>query len=86
MLLYQITNAAVQLTDVEIKKALRELDCSKEDLIKIEQAIIAYQLNGSHLMLKKRHAVLLILDEVRYKLHICFPKYHCYWLPFFHSI
>lgn len=64
MLLYQITNATIQLTDVEVKRALQDLDCSIEDLIKFEQAIIAYRLNSSHLMFKKRHPVLLILDEV----------------------
>ncbi|VVC26326.1 SEPARIN core domain [Cinara cedri] len=63
MLLYQITNASIQLTNVEIKNVLRELDCSIDDKIKFENAIIAYQSSSSNLMLKKRHPVLLILDE-----------------------
>ncbi|XP_025203573.1 separin [Melanaphis sacchari] len=63
MILYQITNAVVQLTDVEISNILKEVDCSTEEMNKFESAINKYKLNGSHLMLKKRHPVLLILDE-----------------------
>lgn len=66
MLLYQITNAVVQLTEAEINNALDEVDCSEEDMIKFKFAINQYRLDGSHLMLKKRHPVLLILDEVQY--------------------
>lgn len=67
MLLYQITNAAVQLTEAEINNALKEVDFSAEELSKFEDAIIAYRSNyGSQLMFKKRHPVLLILDEVHY--------------------
>jgi len=66
MILYQITNAVVQLTDVEINNILKEVDCSTEERSKFESAINKYKLNGSHLMLKKRHSVLLILDEVLY--------------------
>lgn len=66
MLLYQITNAAVQLTETEINNALKDTDLSTtEDLSKFEDAIITYRSNhGSQLMFKKRHPVLLILDEV----------------------
>lgn len=64
MILYQITNAVVQLTDDEINNILKEVDCSAEEMKKLESAINKYKLNGSHLMLKKRHSVLLILDEV----------------------
>lgn len=67
MILYQITNAAVQLTEPEITNALKEIDCSTEELSKFEDAIITYRSNyGSQLMFKKRHPVLLILDEVYY--------------------
>lgn len=66
MILYQITNAVVQLTNDEINNILKEVDCSPEDMNKFEFAINKYKLNGSHLMLKKRHSVLLILDEVWY--------------------
>lgn len=63
MILYQIMNAVVQLTNVEIKNILKEVDCSIEEMNKFESVINKYKLNGSHLMLKKRHSVLLILDE-----------------------
>lgn len=66
MLLYQITNAAVQLTEFELNNALSEVDCSAEEIIIFKSAINQYCSNGSHLMLKKRHPVLLILDEVQY--------------------
>lgn len=64
MLLYQITNAVVQLTEIEINNILSEVDCLEEEKIKFEFAINKYRFNGSHLMLKKRHPILLILDEV----------------------
>lgn len=66
MLLYQITNAVVQLTEAELNNALNEVDCLEDEMIKFKFAINQYLLNGSHLMLKKRHPVLLILDEVQY--------------------
>lgn len=69
MILYQITNSVVQLTHVEINNILKEVDCSTEEMNKLESAINKYKLNGSHLMLKKRHPVLLILDEVLYILN-----------------
>lgn len=64
MLLYQITNAVVQLTEIEINNILSEVDCSEEEKSKFKSAINTYRLNGSHLVLKKRHPILLILDEV----------------------
>lgn len=64
MLLYQIMNTVVQLTETEINKILGEIDCSTEEKSLFKLAIMKYQLNGSHLVLKKRHSVLLILDEV----------------------
>jgi len=64
MFLYQITNAAIQLTETEINNALQEVDCSAIEKNKFATAIDAYRLNGSHLILKKRHPVLLVLDEV----------------------
>lgn len=70
MILYQIANAVVQLTETEINNALEEVDCSTEELNKFKSAITEYRLNGSHLMLKKRHPILLILDEVvNHKFH-----------------
>lgn len=65
-LLYNITNAAVQLTETEINNALDEVDCSPEERNQFATAINGYRNNGSNLMLKKRHSVLLILDEVQY--------------------
>jgi len=64
MLLYQIMNTAVELTEAEINNIFGEIDCSTEENSQFKLAIKKYQLNGSHLMLKKRHSVLLILDEV----------------------
>ncbi|XP_050541254.1 uncharacterized protein LOC126905523 isoform X2 [Daktulosphaira vitifoliae] len=63
MILYQITNAAVMLSDIEIKNALQEVECKEGDKIKLEFAINTYRLNGSYLVTKKRYAVMLILDE-----------------------
>jgi len=58
-------NSVVQLTEVEINNIFNEIDwCSVEEKNKFKLAINKYRLNGSHLMLKKRHPVLLILDEV----------------------
>lgn len=65
MLLYQITNSVVQLTEAELNNALDEVPCTAEEMIKFKFAINEYRLDGSHLMLKKRHPVLLILDEVQ---------------------
>lgn len=64
IILYQITNAAVQLTETEINNILSQIDCTTEKRNILSVAINAYRLNGSHLMLQKRHPVLLILDEV----------------------
>lgn len=64
MFLYQITNAVVQLTETEISNALSNIDCSTTERSKFESAINTYRLSGSHLVFKKRHPVLLILDEV----------------------
>ncbi|XP_050439007.1 uncharacterized protein LOC126844674 isoform X2 [Adelges cooleyi] len=63
MILYQITNAAVQLNEIELDYVLREVDCTNEEKNKFQIAINMYRLNGSHLVLKKRHPVMLILDE-----------------------
>lgn len=65
-LLYHITNAAVHLTETEINNALDEVDCSPEERNQFAIAINNYRNNGSNLVLKKRHSVLLILDEVQY--------------------
>lgn len=66
MLLYQITNAVVQLTEKEINHVLQEVDCSDEERKIFGCALNKYRFDNSHLMMKKRHPVLLILDEVRY--------------------
>lgn len=63
-MLYQITNAVIQLTENELNIALEEVDCSVEDRNKFKTAINIYRLKGSHLVLKKRQSILLILDEV----------------------
>lgn len=74
MLLYQITNAIVYLTEDEINNILQEVDCSEKERKKIGCAINVYRLGGLPLVSEKRHSVLLILDEVshhtsnRYKL------------------
>lgn len=66
MILYQITNAAVQLTETEIQNLLCEVNCLTEERSQFELAIKNYRHSSSQLMLKKRHPVLLILDEVYY--------------------
>lgn len=66
MLLYQITNAAVQLTELEINHLLQEVNCSEEERKIFGGTINKYRFDNSHIMLKKRHPVLLILDEVRH--------------------
>lgn len=70
MILYQIANAVSQLTETELNLALEEVDCSAEDRNKFEFAIAAYRLKGPQLVLKKRHSVLLILDEVKHSIFI----------------
>lgn len=64
MILYQIANAAVQFSETEMNNALSQVNCSAEDRSKLSSTLNAYRLNGSNLMVKKRHPVLLILDEV----------------------
>lgn len=84
MILYQITNAVVHLTNDEINSILKEVDCSTEEMNKFESAINKYKLNGSHLILKKRHSVLLILDEVWYKVY--YLKFLYFLIFLVHSI
>lgn len=80
MILYQIANAAVQLSEIELNNALDQVNCSTEERNKLSAALSLYRLNGSHLMLKKRHPILLILDEVVF---IKFKKkIHINWLLF----
>lgn len=64
MILYQITNAAVQLSEADIHNLICEIKCSAEERSQFELAISNYRYNSSHLMLKKRHPILLVLDEV----------------------
>lgn len=79
MFLYLIINAVNQLTEIEINNILSEIDCSEEEKSIFEFAINKYRLSGSHLMLKKRHPVLLILDEV-WTLMYCIATLLCvFW-------
>jgi hypothetical protein len=64
MILYQITNAAVQLSEVDIHNLICEVNCLTEEKNQFELAINNYRFNNSNLILKKRHPILLVLDEV----------------------